>query len=87
MGRRLAANAEVARRGDNPPAEVILPEPVDDDSAVKGLSGRASQRASAARRPVLSSFGTIEEFVNAPVGCVARITPGGRGATLGPRFW
>ena len=29
MARRLAADAEVRRRRDDPPAEVVLPDPVD----------------------------------------------------------
>ena len=53
--RRLAARAEVAGRGDDPPAEVVLPDAVDHDAGRQRVVrvGRASRRAPAGRSPPL----------------------------------
>ena len=52
MAGRFAQAAEVARRARQSSAEMVLPDPIDDDRVESGLSGRLSQRARASRRPV-----------------------------------
>ena len=37
MGGRVAAEPEVGRRGDDPPTEVVLPDPVDHDAGCQGI--------------------------------------------------
>ena len=88
MSRRLAAEPEIGRRGDDPPAEVVLPDPVDHHAgASSGWPGCVSQLrqlepaaalraqpAAAARRP-----GTRTEERRA-----ARPAPGLPGS---PRRW
>ena len=50
MGRRLAAEPEIGRRGDDPPAEVVLPDPVDHHAGRQAdCPGCVSQRASSSR--------------------------------------
>ena len=39
MRGRLAPNAEIARRRHDPPAEMVLPEPVDDHPGRQGIVG------------------------------------------------
>ena len=56
MGRRFAAEPEVGRRGDDPPAEVVLPDPVDHDARRQGIVGLSQPlrqlEPSAALRPI-----------------------------------
>ena len=53
--------------------------------AVKGLLAPVSHAASAGGRPDFCCFGEPGDAGTAPAVCEARSTPGGRGATLGPR--
>ncbi len=70
MGRRLAAEPEVGRRGDDSPAEVVLPDPVDHDTWRQGIARAASasvparavrcpatKQQAAARRPGMRTEG------------------------------
>ena len=57
MSGLVAHDAEVVGRGDEPAAEVELPDPVGDDRATSGFSGRVSQCASQSLRPVERGVG------------------------------
>ena len=83
--RWLPAHAEIAGRGDDPPAEVMLPETIHDHP--RGQRVIRPREPGRQRRPParLSSLDEPDQSGNAPPGCEARSTPGGRGATLGPR--
>ena len=57
MTRRLAAEPEVGRRGDDSPAEVVLPDPVDHHAGRQGIA-RAESASAPARAARCSCDGT-----------------------------